>query len=126
MNAAAAEALSVLLVDDHAVVREGYRRLLEFQGGFEIVAEAGDADSAYAAWRRHRPQITILDLMLPGVSGIEAIRRIIAFESNARILVLSMVAQPSGRSARTGAGQPSISACSRRLSIGRNEAGRVE
>lgn len=89
------ESLSVLLVDDHAVVREGYRRLLEYHGGFRIVAEAGDADAAYAAWRRHRPEITILDLMLPGVSGIEAIRRIVAFEDGARILVLSMVAQPA-------------------------------
>lgn len=88
-------ALTVLLVDDHVVVREGYRRLLEFHGGVEIVAEAADADAAYAAWRRHRPQLTIIDLMLPGVSGIEAIRRIRALDAAARLLVFSMVAQPA-------------------------------
>lgn len=87
--------LTVLLVDDHVVVREGYRRLLEFHGGIEVVAEAADADAAYVAWRRHRPQLTIIDLMLPGVSGIEAIRRIRALDPAARLLVFSMVAQPA-------------------------------
>ena len=92
---ASSSQLTVLLVDDHAVVREGYRRLLEFHGGVEVVAEAADADAAYAAWRRHRPQLTIIDLMLPGVSGIEVIRRIVALDAKARLLVFSMAAQPA-------------------------------
>lgn len=93
MNATAG--LRVMLVDDHAVVRTGYRRLLEFHGGIEIVAEAADADAAYAAYKRVGPDITIMDVMLPGVSGIEATRRIIAFDAAARILVFSMYAQPA-------------------------------
>jgi two-component system invasion response regulator UvrY len=63
-----------LLVDDHPVVREGYRRLLERQVGFRVVAEAQDAASAYRAYRTARPDIVVMDLTLPGPSGLEAVR----------------------------------------------------
>ena len=59
-------AVSILLVDDHPIVREGYRRLLERQPGFSVCAEAVDADSAYAAYCEHRPDVVVMDMLLPG------------------------------------------------------------
>jgi two-component system invasion response regulator UvrY len=82
--------LSILLVDDHPVVREGYRRLLERQAGFQVCAEAGDARSAYQAYKQHGPDVVIMDIALPGASGIEAVRHIRQWDRNARILIFSM------------------------------------
>ncbi|HTV97686.1 MAG TPA: response regulator transcription factor [Steroidobacteraceae bacterium] len=82
--------LSVLLVDDHAVVREGYRRLLERQGDIEVIAEAGDAATAQALFCRLGPQIVVMDITLPGSTGIEAMRRMLAHDSGARVLIFSM------------------------------------
>jgi two-component system, NarL family, invasion response regulator UvrY len=84
------EAVTVLLVDDHAVVREGYRRLLENSAIIRVVGEAGDAQSAYLAWLEHRPQVTVMDISLPGASGIEALRRIRTRDADARVLMFSM------------------------------------
>ncbi|CAO4163764.1 response regulator [Methylorubrum populi] len=81
---------SILLVDDHPVVREGYRRLLERQPGFAVVAEAGSAREAYILYKAKAPDLVILDLSLPGPSGIEAIRHIRQWDGSARILVFSM------------------------------------
>jgi DNA-binding NarL/FixJ family response regulator len=80
----------VLLVDDHAVVREGYRRLLENSRSIRVVGEAADAQAAYLAWQEHRPDVTVMDISLPGASGIEALRRIRAREPEARVLMFSM------------------------------------
>jgi two-component system invasion response regulator UvrY len=82
--------VTVLLVDDHAVVREGYRRLLENSASIRVVGEASDAQSAYLAWQEHRPQVTVMDISLPGASGIEALRRIRARDPEARLLMFSM------------------------------------
>ena len=82
--------LSVLLVDDHAVVREGYRRLLERQGDIEVVGEAEDAAAAHALFSRLQPQIVVMDITLPGATGIEAMRRILAHDPGARVLIFSM------------------------------------
>lgn len=82
--------VTVLLVDDHAVVREGYRRLLTDCASIRVVGEAGDAQSAYLAWQQHRPQVTVMDISLPGASGIEALRRIRARDPDARLLMFSM------------------------------------
>lgn len=82
--------ISILLVDDHPVVREGYRRLLERQPAYHVVAEAGCAASAYRAYREARPDLTIMDIALPGASGIEAVRRIRQWDRDARILIFSM------------------------------------
>lgn len=82
--------LSILLVDDHPVVRAGYRKLIERQPGYRVTAEAENAAEAYLAYRKTMPDIVIMDLSLPGASGLEAIRRIRAFDRNARILVFSM------------------------------------
>jgi two-component system, NarL family, invasion response regulator UvrY len=85
-----AEKVSVLLVDDHAVVREGYRRLLERHGDISVVGEAGDAASAYSLFCSSDPQIVVMDVTLPGSSGIEVARRMLAHRPHARILMFSM------------------------------------
>ncbi|WP_181705322.1 response regulator [Chthonobacter rhizosphaerae] len=82
--------LAILLVDDHPVVREGYRRLIERQPGLRVVAEAETAAEAYEAYRRCRPDVTILDMSLPGAGGLEAIRHIRQWDKGARILVFTM------------------------------------
>jgi DNA-binding NarL/FixJ family response regulator len=79
-----------MLVDDHAIVRAGFRRLLEQQPDYDVVAEAGDAEQAYALFIEHEPDVVVLDLSLPGVSGLETIRRVIGRQPAARILVFSM------------------------------------
>lgn len=86
--------IRVLIVDDHAVVRSGYRTYLEQMGGFEVVAEADTAAEAYAQYKRWKTDIVIMDIMLPGASGIDASRRILSFDRDARILVFSMYAEP--------------------------------
>jgi two-component system, NarL family, invasion response regulator UvrY len=82
--------IRIMLVDDHAIVRSGFRRLLEQQPGCHVVAEAADADRAYALFVEHEPDVVVLDLSMPGVSGLDAIRRIIARQPSAKILVFSM------------------------------------
>jgi len=82
--------LRALLVDDHAVVREGYRRLLERTGDIEVVAEAGGGEEAYRLFCEAAPDVVIMDITLPGMSGVEATRRIIAREPSARVLAFSM------------------------------------
>lgn len=82
--------VTVLLVDDHAVVREGYRRLLEVSGGITVVGEASSAAEAYQMFCILQPDVVVMDIGLPGVSGIEALRRILAHEPKARVLMFSM------------------------------------
>jgi two-component system invasion response regulator UvrY len=84
-----------MLVDDHAIVRAGFRRLLEQRSDFRVVAEAADAESAYAQYVQHQPDIVVMDLSMPGVSGLDTIRRIISRQAAARILVFSMHEDPS-------------------------------
>lgn len=82
--------VKVLLVDDHAVVREGYRRLLERTADIQVVAECEDADEAYRAFCNLAPDVVVMDVNLPGASGIEVTRRITARDPAARVLVFSM------------------------------------
>jgi DNA-binding NarL/FixJ family response regulator len=86
--------ISVLLVDDHAVVREGYRRLLERASSIEVVGEADSAGTAYQAYCRCAPDVVVMDISLPDVSGIEAMRRLLLREPTARILVFSIHDEP--------------------------------
>jgi len=80
----------VILIDDHAVVREGYRRLLERTADISVVAEASSGEEAYRLFCDLRPDVVVMDVNLTGMSGIEATRRIIAREPQARVLVFSM------------------------------------
>lgn len=82
--------ITVLLVDDHAVVREGYRRLLERAGDIAVVGEAADATQAYALFCAQPPQVTVMDISMAGVSGIEVMRRMLSREPQARVLMFSM------------------------------------
>ena len=80
----------IMLVDDHAVVRAGIRRLLDQDGKADVVAEAESAERAYQLFGEHLPDITIMDLNMPGMGGMEGIKRIVARFPTAKILVLSM------------------------------------
>jgi two-component system response regulator NreC len=83
----------VLIVDDHAVVRSGLRRLLE-QEGFEVVAEAGDMRNAVFEARVHKPDVILMDVVMPGQSGIEATPAVLKEAPDAKVLVLSMQDDP--------------------------------
>jgi two-component system invasion response regulator UvrY len=82
--------VSVLLVDDHAVVREGYRRLLERHGDIAVIGEAADAATAHSLFCCLVPEIVVMDITLPGTSGIEAMRRMLVYNADARVLIFSM------------------------------------
>jgi two-component system invasion response regulator UvrY len=84
------QAIRVLLVDDHAVVREGYRTLLEKHDGLKVIGEAGNAASAYQSYKDLRPDVVVMDISMPGRGGIDAIEHIRKFDAEARILVFSM------------------------------------
>ena len=90
MAGAKGDRVTVLLVDDHAVVREGYRRLLERHGDIVVIGEAADATEAHALFRKLAPQIVVMDITLPGLSGIEAMRRMLDHEPDTRVLIFSM------------------------------------
>ena len=80
----------VVLVDDHAVVREGYRRLLERTEDISVIAEVANGQDAYRVVCDLQPDVTVMDINLPGVGGIEAVRRIVAHSPDAKILMFSM------------------------------------
>jgi DNA-binding NarL/FixJ family response regulator len=82
--------IRILLADDHNVLREGLRLLLERQEDFEVVAEAGDGREALALARQHRPDIAVIDIAMPGLNGIEVTRRIIDICEGTAIVILSM------------------------------------
>lgn len=82
--------IQVLLVDDHEVVRAGYRRLLENTVEIKVVAEAQSGEEAYHAYVTYQPDVIIMDLSMQGIGGLEAIRKIRNYDQTARILVFSV------------------------------------
>ena len=80
--------IRVMLVDDHALVRMGFRMLLA-DARIEVVAEADTGEQACADYPRVRPDVVVMDLSMPGMGGLEAVRRLIAQDPKARILALS-------------------------------------
>ncbi|WP_374278047.1 response regulator [Azonexus sp.] len=82
--------IRIALIDDHAIVRTGYRRLLSAEPDFEVIGEAASADEANALVLRTRPAVAVVDLSLKGSSGLEAIRGMLARHPALRVLVLSM------------------------------------
>ena len=82
--------MTIVLVDDHAVVRVGLRRLLEQEPLFEIIGECDSGEKAYQIFGEIKPDVMVMDLSMPGMGGLEAIRRILMRYEKAKILVLSM------------------------------------
>ena len=82
--------IRIMLVDDHAVVRAGVRRLLEQDNRFLVVSECDSGERAYQQFGEYLPDITVIDLSMPGMGGLEAISRITARYPAAKLLVLSM------------------------------------
>jgi len=85
----AKESIRVLVVEDHHVVRQGLVALLNVVEGLEVVGEAGDGVEAIAQFRKHQPDITLMDLRLPRLSGVEVIQRLRMETPAARIIVLT-------------------------------------
>ena len=81
---------TIVLVDDHAVVRAGVRRLLEQEPLFEVIGEAESGEKAYQIFGELKPDVMVMDLSMPGMGGLESIRRILMRYEKAKILVLSM------------------------------------
>jgi DNA-binding NarL/FixJ family response regulator len=97
--------ISVLIVDDHPVVRRGLRALLEVQDGIEVAGEAGDGDTALTLAQARAPDVILLDLKLPGMDGIAVLTELKARQSAARVLVLTSATEPASASlaVRSGA-----------------------
>ena len=85
-----AKKTTIVLVDDHAVVRAGVRRLLEQEPLFEVIGEAESGEKAYQIFGELKPDVMVMDLSMPGMGGLESIRRILMRYGKAKILVLSM------------------------------------
>lgn len=82
--------IRVLLVDDHPIVRQGLHRLLEIEPDFEVIGEAGDGLEALKMVNDLQPDVLILDLMMPGLNGLEVIRHVLERSQKIRVVVLSM------------------------------------
>ncbi|HEY2769884.1 MAG TPA: response regulator transcription factor [Solirubrobacteraceae bacterium] len=92
---ASVETISILIADDHRVVRAGLRMLLEAEHGFEVVAEAGDVPDTERRAAAHRPHVLILDLNMPGEPSLDAIPRLRKNVPGTRIVVLTMQNDPA-------------------------------
>jgi two-component system response regulator NreC len=96
--------LRIVLADDHAVVRAGLRMLLDAEPGWEVVAESADADSAARQVRGHRPDVLVLDLTMPGRSGLAILPDLARDAPGTRVVILTMEADPAMARAALGAG----------------------
>ncbi len=85
--------VQLLIADDHSVVRAGLRALLERQGNFRIVAEAATGEEAIAKAQEFQPDVAVLDIRMPGLSGIEACRQIVETVPNCRVIMLTSYAE---------------------------------
>ncbi|MDH4453309.1 MAG: response regulator transcription factor [Verrucomicrobiota bacterium] len=81
--------ITVLLAEDHTIVREGLRKMLELEGGFEIVSEAQDGRQAVAQAQKLQPDVVLMDIAMPLLNGLEALRQIIHVRPTAKVLMLS-------------------------------------
>jgi len=87
--------ITIVLADDHEVVRNGLRMLLEAEGDLAVVAEAGDVDAAMRYVRGHRPEVLVLDLNMPGGSSLEAIPMLCVESPRTAVVVLTMQKEPA-------------------------------
>ena len=98
------EQAKVVLADDHSVVREGLRLMLDAQPNLRVVAEAGDVDTALRMTRAHRPGVLVLDLNMPGRPSLEAIPELLEASPDTRIVILTMQDEPALAQATLRAG----------------------
>jgi DNA-binding NarL/FixJ family response regulator len=106
VQSAATPALRVVIADDHAVVRAGYRRLLELEPGLQVVAEFADGESAYLWLSEHPADVLILDLSMPGQGGLATLQRLHQRVPPLRVLIFTMHDSPvlAAQLLRAGAG----------------------
>src|SRR6185369_17477731 len=83
------ESIRVMLVDDHALVRMGFRLLLQATDDIEVAAEAGTGEEACRRYAEVRPDVVLLDISMPGIGGLDTLARLLAKDSAARVLMLS-------------------------------------
>jgi len=91
-DGAKVQVIRVLIADDHAIVRKGIRALLATEQDIEVVGEAQDGEEAVAEVMRLAPDVVLMDLVMPGMDGLEAIRQVAAYHPGTRILVLTSFA----------------------------------
>jgi DNA-binding NarL/FixJ family response regulator len=111
------ETTTVVIADDHAVVRSGLRLLLDAEPGLEVVAEAGDVPTALRMAKAHRPRVLVLDLNMPGGSSLDAIAELREHAAETAVVVLTMQDDPAfarealrnGRRPTTSCSRPSTS-----------------
>ncbi len=103
-----AQPISVLIVDDHPVVRQGLRVLLEVQDGIEVAGEASDGAAALALAAERAPDVILLDLKLPGIDGITVLGELKARGSTARVLVLTSATEPASARAAVRSGAAGV------------------
>lgn len=100
------EKIRLVLVDDHAMVRQGLRAILESYADLEVVAEAGDGEEAIAVVERLRPNVVIMDVNMPKKNGVEATRAIKALFSDIIVIGLSVNVSGDHEQAMLSAGRP--------------------
>lgn len=88
------QGIRLFLVDDHPVLRTGLANVLNCEPGFQVVGEADDGPGAIALWRTLRPDVTLLDLSMPGMDGIETLERLLGEFPGARVLMLTLSEAP--------------------------------
>jgi DNA-binding NarL/FixJ family response regulator len=96
--------ITVLLADDHMVVREGFRKMLEFEDDFEVIGEAQDGREAVAMVRKLRPAVVLMDIAMPLLNGLEATRQIVKAVPTTKILILSAYSDDAYVTTATGSG----------------------
>jgi len=95
--------IRVLVVDDHPLIRIGLRHLLNEDGGFEIVAEAETGHEGIDSFVKYRPDVVLMDLIMNGISGLEATRRILTKDPSARVIILTMMGETINQAMKAGA-----------------------
>jgi two-component system response regulator NreC len=89
------EKITIVLADDHELVRAGIRKILEDEAGFEVVAEAGDAEAAARYVLGHKPSVLVLDLSMPGLPSLEALPKVFEASPDTKVVVLTMQNEPA-------------------------------